>query len=190
MLIKESFNQYFLKAPNSLIQDQLVRSCNIIRRYLTEAQANESCITCSISGGSDSDIILDICWHIYKGELIKYVFFDTGIEMQATKDHLNFLENKYQIQIERVKAKIPVPLGVKQFGEPFLAKKQSDYISRLQKHNFDFSSDSFDNLYKRFPKCKTALMWWGNNYSKDSYWNISRQKYLKEYIMSAPHIRH
>ena len=117
-------------------------------------------------------------------------FFDTGIEMQATKDHLNFLENKYQIQIERVKAKIPVPLGVKQFGEPFLAKKQSDYISRLQKHNFDFSSDSFDNLYKRFPKCKTALMWWGNNYSKDSYWNISRQKYLKEYIMSAPHIRH
>ena len=182
----ETFDNYYLKAPNALIQEQLIRSNSIIHRYIKEAEYNETCITCSISGGSDSDILLDICHHIYQGNLIKYVFFDTGIEMQATKDHLDFLENKYQIQIERVKAKVPVPLGIKKYGVPFLAKKQSDYISRLQKHNFDWSLDSFDNLYGRFPKCKTALMWWCNEYPDTSYWNISRQKYLRDYMAEFP----
>lgn len=106
--------------------------------------------------------------------------------MQATKDHLAFLENKYQIQIERVKAKVPVPLGVKQYGVPFLSKKHSDYISRLQKHEFNWSNDSFAVLYEKYPKCKTALMWWCSEYPDNSYWNISRQKYLKDYMMSVP----
>ena len=57
-------------------------------------------IACSVSGGADSDIMIDICEKI-KPHGIHYVWFDTGIEYQATKEHLKYLENHYNITIER-----------------------------------------------------------------------------------------
>lgn len=73
-------------------------------------------ILVSISGGSDSDIMLDM---IVKCKAdnnnIHYVFFDTGLEFDATKRHLDYLEEKYGIKIERSKPKIPVPASVKKW---------------------------------------------------------------------------
>lgn len=57
-------------------------------------------IACSVSGGADSDIMIDICEKV-KPHGVHYVWFDTGIEYQATKDHLKYLENHYGITIER-----------------------------------------------------------------------------------------
>ena len=48
-------------------------------------------ITVNISGGSDSYIMLDMFARLDKNKKVKYVWFDTGIEYQATKDHLNDL---------------------------------------------------------------------------------------------------
>ena len=56
-------------------------------------------IVCSISGGSDSDVMLDIVFKCDKENKVDYVWFDTGLEYQATKDHLAFLEKKYGIEI-------------------------------------------------------------------------------------------
>ena len=56
-----------------------------------------SSIICSISGGSDSDILLDLCTKIDKRNIIQYVFFETGIEYSATREHIKFLEKKYNI---------------------------------------------------------------------------------------------
>lgn len=57
-------------------------------------------IMVSLSGGSDSDIMLDLIQRVlaekrynYDSE-IHYVFFDTGIEYEATKRHLDYLEQK------------------------------------------------------------------------------------------------
>ena len=61
-------------------------------------------IVCSISGGSDSDVMLDICWRCDKDNKIEYVWFDTGLEYQATKNHLRALEEKYGIEIKKYKA--------------------------------------------------------------------------------------
>ena len=58
-------------------------------------------ILCSVSGGSDSDIVLDIVSKIDVNKKVRYVWFDTGLEYKATKEHLDFLENKYNITIER-----------------------------------------------------------------------------------------
>ena len=58
-----------------------------------------STIICSISGGSDSDIVLDICHKLDRDKKIIYVWFDTGLEYQATKEHLKYLEYKYGIEI-------------------------------------------------------------------------------------------
>lgn len=57
-------------------------------------------IVCSVSGGADSDILIDICEKI-RPHSIRYVWFDTGIEYQATKEHLSWLEDHYGITIER-----------------------------------------------------------------------------------------
>ena len=56
-------------------------------------------IMCSISGGSDSDILLDLLTRLDQDKKVQYVWFDTGLEYQATKDHLKYLEQKYGIEI-------------------------------------------------------------------------------------------
>ena len=60
----------------------------------------------SISGGADSDMMLDMLMALdpaknYPNSEIHYVWFDTGIEYTATKQHLKALEEKYGIAIER-----------------------------------------------------------------------------------------
>ena len=54
--------------------------------------------SCSISGGSDSDVMLDIITKADEDHKVEYVFYNTGVEYQATKDHLKFLEQKYNIK--------------------------------------------------------------------------------------------
>lgn len=136
-------------------------------------------------GGADSDILIDLCEKA-EPHFVQYVFFDTGIEYQATKEHLGFLEQKYGIEIIRQRAKIPVPLGNKRYGMPFLNKRVSDMISRLQKHKFKWEDESFDDLYAKYPNCKAALKWWTNGWGEGSACNIAQNSWLKEYIMKNP----
>lgn len=143
-------------------------------------------IACSISGGADSDIMLDIVSRLDTEKKVHYVFFDTGIEMQATLKHLNYLEQRYGIKIEHIKHNTPIPVAVKKYGYPFLSKQISIYIERLQRHNFDFVDEPFDVLYKKYPKCKIALSWWCNNFYEGSRYNISYTPYLKEFMMLNP----
>ena len=42
-------------------------------------------IVVSVSGGSDSDIMVDMFTKCDPDKKVKYVFFDTGLEFQATK---------------------------------------------------------------------------------------------------------
>lgn len=142
-------------------------------------------IKCSISGGADSDIMLDIIWRCDKDNKVDYVWFDTGLEYQATKEHLKYLEEKYNIIIQPYKAIKPIPFTCHKYGQPFLNKRVSDYMERLQKHNFQWEDEDFEILIRKYPKCKTALKWWCNLHDSNSF-NISRNKYLKEFIIKNP----
>ena len=62
-------------------------------------------IACSVSGGADSDILVDICEKV-KPHSVHYVWFDTGIEYKATKEHLKYLEEHYGITIERERERL------------------------------------------------------------------------------------
>ena len=53
-------------------------------------------ILCSVSGGSDSDIMVDLFCKFNKDK-VTFVFFDTGLEYKATKEHLKYLEDKNMI---------------------------------------------------------------------------------------------
>lgn len=129
---------------NQTIGDNLVRAWSKINNPKYKK------IKCSISGGSDSDVMLDICTKCDKDNKIEYVWFDTGLEYQATKDHLKYLENKYGIEIRSYKAIKPIPLSCKLYGQPFLSKRVSDYMSRLQKHGFKWEDEAFDKLLKKY----------------------------------------
>ena len=84
-------------------------------------------IMVSVSGGSDSDIVLDMFERIgYEPGQVVYVWFDTGLEYEATKRHLVFLEEKYGITIERHRAKKAIPTSVREYGVPFLSKEVSE----------------------------------------------------------------
>lgn len=152
-------------------------------------------ILCSVSGGSDSDILVDLCQKFDEANKITYAFFDTGLEFAATKEHITFLEEKYGIHIERVKAIKPIPLCCKTYGQPFLSKQVSEWIERLQRHNFKWEDKPFDELYKEYPKCRAALRWWCNDFAKsetgkESSFNIAYNQYLKEFMISnPPHFR-
>lgn len=143
-------------------------------------------IVVSVSGGSDSDIMIDMFTKCDPDKKVKYVFFDTGLEYQATKRHLDFLEDKYDIKIDRERAIKSIPTSCKEYGQPFLSKQVSEMISRLQRHNFKWEDKPYDELIKEYPKCKSALQWWCNDKGENSSFNISRNKLLKEFIIVNP----
>ena len=141
---------------------------------------------CSVSGGSDSDTVLDAIYKCDTNNIVDYVYFDTGLEYQATKDHIKYLEEKYDITIETIKPKIPIPLSCKRYGQPFLSKRVSEMISRLQAHNFKWEDDTLNNLIIKYPNCLSALKWWTNDYGEKSPLSISYNKRLKEFLISNP----
>ena len=144
-------------------------------------------IMVSVSGGADSDIVIDMIERIgYPLSQVNYVFFDTGLEFKATKDHLQFLEQKYGISITRMRVPVPVPLGCKKYGLPFLSKQVSEWINRLQRHNFKWEDKPFEELMDEYPRCKAALRWWCNEWGEKSKINISNHKYLKEFLIENP----
>lgn len=142
-------------------------------------------IICTVSGGSDSDVMMDICVKCDIEKKIDYVWFDTGLEYQATKDHLNYLEEKYGVNIIRYKAIKSIPLSCRQYGQPFISKQVSEFMQRLQRHNFKWEDKSFEELYSEYPRCKSALQWWCNRNISYSL-NISGHKWLKEFIIANP----
>lgn len=182
-MLKEVLDQV---KDNLNIFDALVKSEQVINSDKYKK------IFCSISGGSDSDIMLDILTKVDYNKKITYVWFNTGIEYQATKDHLVYLENKYGIQIVRERAIKPIPLSNRIFGEPFLSKHVSEMLQRAQKNNFKFEDKPYEELLKEYPKMKVVVKWWCNKFSEEkeksgtSKFDIKYTKYLKEFLIANP----
>lgn len=63
---------------NQLIRNTFIKADKLLNFYKNPVV--------SISGGADSDIMLDLVEKIRNGRPISYVFFDTGIEYSATKN--------------------------------------------------------------------------------------------------------
>ena len=179
-----NLNEILDLAPkNELIGDSIIITYSKLQRYKK--------ILCSVSGGSDSDILLDLCQKYDNADKITYVFFDTGLEFTATKEHLEYLEHRYGIEIQRIKAIKPVPLCCKKYGQPFLSKQVSEWIERLQRHNFQWEDETFDVLTQRYPQCRAALRWWCNDFERrtegrESSFNIGYNQYLKEFMIENP----
>lgn len=84
---------------NKIIADNMIIAYSKINSPLYKN------IMCSVSGGSDSDVMLDIVYKCDKSKKVRYVWFDTGLEYDATKKHIEYLEKRYSIKIERESSK-------------------------------------------------------------------------------------
>lgn len=176
--MSEAYLWEFLDTQDDItIVDSFVKANSVINSPLYET------ILCSISGGSDSDVMLDLISRVDLNKKVKYVWFNTGLEYQATKDHLDYLEQKYNIEIIRERAIKPIPLTCKEYGQPFLNKHVSDMLYRLQKHGFKWENGTLDELLEKYPNCKSALKWWCN---ANTVLNINRNRFLKEFIIANP----
>ena len=127
--------------------------------------------TCSYSGGSDSDILIDIIERVrklYSLPPVHYAFFNTGLEMEATKRHVAETAEKYGVKIETLRPRKSIVNATREFGIPFVSKIMSAGLEGIQKKNIPRSiADEYaaaDNkeakrqeLRERYPKCESTI---------------------------------
>ena len=127
---------------------------------------------CSYSGGADSDIMIDLIERTREMlpslPSVKYVFFNTGLEMAATKKHVKETAEKYGVEIEEVRPKIGIVRATREHGVPFVSKIMSEGLSEWQKKGVPLSiaqeyEDADDKaakrreLKERYPKCESLI---------------------------------
>lgn len=114
---------------------------------------------------------------------VKYVFFNTGLEMKATKDHVRATAEKYGVEIETVRPKVNIVAASRRYGIPFVSKIMSAGLSGWQKKGVPLAvADEYEQaedkeakrqeLRERYPKCESTLNFLCCN-SKESQGRIS-----------------
>lgn len=140
---------------------------SIIAKHLREHPKS----ICSYSGGADSDILLDLIEQTRKAfglPPVKYVFFNTGLEMKATKDHVKDIAEKYGVEIEEHRPKINIVMATRKYGVPFVSKIMSSGLSEWQKKGIPLSiaqeyeqaedkAAKRQELKERYPKCESVI---------------------------------
>lgn len=126
---------------------------------------------CSYSGGSDSDIMIDLiertraAFHLPP---VEYAFFNTGLEMKAIKDHVKETAKKYDVKIEEHRPKVSIVMASRTYGIPFVSKIMSAGLSEWQKKQVPLTiADEYNSaedkaakrkeLRERYPHCESVI---------------------------------
>lgn len=111
---------YMARAPTFAVYDGFCKTKSVMDQH--------SRILVSVSGGSDSDDMVDVVEHLKPGSgcEVDYVWFNTGIEMDATKAHIRYLKSRYGIKIHEESGKKKVAAAVRSVGYPFYSKQFSE----------------------------------------------------------------
>lgn len=151
-----------LPAPNKFMAIEAI----IAKRLIEHPNA-----TCSYSGGSDSDILLDLIVRVCKNFGLPtphFAFFNTGLEMEATKRHVKEVAEKYGVKIETYRPKKNIVNATRAYGLPFISKIMSQGLETVQRKNIPLSiADEYaaaedkqakrKELSERYPKCESAI---------------------------------
>lgn len=126
---------------------------------------------CSYSGGSDSDILIDIverARQVHRLPPIAYCFFNTGLEMEATKEHVKITARKYGVEIREYRPRKNIVLATCEYGVPFMSKIMSAAMETVQKKGLPLSikteyDEAVDKtakrqeLRERYPKAEQGI---------------------------------
>lgn len=160
---------------------------------------------CSYSGGSDSDIMLHLIESVRKTfnlPPIQYCFFNTGLEMEATKRHVREVSLQYNVTITEYRPKKNIVLATREYGLPFISKIMSAGLEGVQKKNIPLSiADEYAatddkvgkraELRERYPKCESTINFLcGCNSAgeprPDIQLVINSSKYMLDFIKENP----
>lgn len=160
---------------------------------------------CSYSGGADSDILIHLIEqtrHIFKLPPVKYVFFNTGLEMMATKNHVADAAKKYGVEIETVRPKVNIVNASRRYGIPFVSKIMSYGLEEWQKKGVPMEiADEYNaaedkaakrqELRERFQKCESVINFiCCCNSAGEPRPNIqlviNSSRFMREFIMENP----
>lgn len=160
---------------------------------------------CSYSGGSDSDILMHLIEEVRETfglPPVKYLFYNTGLEMEAIKRHVKENAEKYGVEIETVKPKKNIVLATREHGLPFISKIVSSGLENVQRKNIpltihDEYAEAEDKVAKRaelkqrYPKSEEAINFLCCCNSKgeprpDIQLVINSSKYLYDFIKENP----
>ncbi len=133
---------------------------------------------------------------------VQYCFFNTGLEMEATKRHVKEIEKKYGVTITEYRPKINIVLAAKRYGIPFVSKIMSEGLSGVQNKNIPLSiadeyAEAEDKIAKRkelkarYPGCETTINFLcGCNSKGELRPNIqlviNSSKYMLDFIKENP----
>ena len=161
---------------------------------------------CSYSGGSDSDIMIDMIETARKMvpnlPKVKYVFFNTGLEMKATKDHVKAVADKYGVEIESIRPKKNIIQATREYGLPFVSKIMSCGLEEWQKKkvplsiadeylNADDKKAKREELRERSPHCESVINFLcccnsAGEYRPNIQLVINSSKYMLDFIRETP----
>ena len=177
LILSEYRSRVYTNRPDYADYDSAAKFQAIQGIIITRLTQHPKAI-CSYSGGADSDILIDLIERtrtmfnqaVGREALkpVKYVFFNTGLEMKATKDHVKATATKYGVEIEECRPKINIVKSTREHGIPFVSKIMSGGLSDWQKKGIPLSiADEYNNaedkeskrkeLKERYPKCESLI---------------------------------
>lgn len=178
---------------------------NAIQSIIAKRLREHPNAICSYSGGSDSDIMIDLIERtrkIFNLPSVKYVFFNTGLEMKATKDHVRDTAEKYGVEIEECRPKTNIVLATRKYGVPFVSKIMSAGLSGWQKkkvplsiaQEYDQAEDKQakrEELRERYPNCESTINFLcccnsAGEPRPNIQLVINSSKYMRDFIEECP----
>lgn len=162
---------------------------------------------CSYSGGADSDILIDLIERVRKMfslPPVKYVFFNTGLEMKATKDHVKATAEKYGVEIRECRPKkgFDIVSATRRNGQPFVSKIMSAGLEGWQKKQIPLSIaaeyEQAENkiakrqeLRERYPHCESTINFLcccnsAGEPRPNIQLVINSSKYMRDFINECP----
>ena len=160
---------------------------------------------CSYSGGADSDIMINVIERTrvaFGLPPIKYVFFNTGLEMKAIKDHVKDTAEKYGVEIEECRPKVNIVRATREHGMPYISKIMSAGLEGWQKKGIPLSiAEEYEKaedkqakrqeLRERYPKCESVINFLcccnsAGEPRPNIQLVINSSKYMRDFIAECP----
>lgn len=170
MIMKNGVSKVYLDRPDYADFDSPAKF-EAIKSIVAKRLKEHPNAICSYSGGADSDIMIDIIERtrdMFNLPPVRYVFFNTGLEMKATKEHVKETEKKYGVEIEKIRPEINIVQASRKYGIPFVSKIMSGGLSDWQRKGIPLSiAQEYDQaedkaakrqeLRERYPKCESVI---------------------------------
>lgn len=199
------YSRVYLDRPEYADLDSPEKFQAILGIIMTRLRQHPNAI-CSYSGGADSDILMSLIEEareiVPSLPKVKYAFFNTGLEMQAIKDHVNDMRKKYGVEITEYRPQVNIVNATRKHGVPFVSKIMSQGLEQWQKKQIPLSiakeyEDATDKIAKReefrkrYPKCESLINFLCCCNAKGEprpniQLVINSSKYMRDFIEECP----